>query len=487
MIGSLASTPVASPARIGSRPALALVPAANAPGPGPQEPVDGATLTGGSSTAPTSPKMREEVADVNGNDVITYGLETDGTVSKTYPPGKSAPTGATSWSRYLRELFVPRNVSSSVSADYLPTRKWMFVHDIAFNLGKFAAGAATAAALGMSPIWGGAAMATFNLIIDRTCQTTGFLSTFATPQADRNPRPWIVAGETLDTAGTIIQSAASMIPGAVLPVGMAAAVISVFGGGMRGAAQANIDPRQAVADNLGELRAKNGNQAFVASLLGSLGGMTAFSLLTPVLGTLAAPALTAAAATAAVLSMGAMVRRLDFCPVNEKAVRTVVDELEAGRAVPAPERKNVFRSIATLREQDHVVLGREIGGLIGDRARFDELRAMYHGRRYMLDVRDGAPYIVLRADAELNDRFQAVMQAVLVERLMSSEEHAKRLAQDGPEKTNAWLVSESLRKTPASVDPLVADMKAAGWSVDKMRFVDTGLRSKWEDPAPHAA
>lgn len=187
--------------------------------------------------------------------------------------------------------------------------------------------------------------------------------------------------------------------------------------------------------------------------------------------------------------MAAMLRRLDFHPVNEKAVRRVMEQLGQSHAVPAPEKQEVFRSVLTIGERDRVVLGREIRELVADRPRFDELRSMYRGRNYLLDVRQGEPYIVMRADCSLNDRFQAVMQAVMqavhVERLQEGEEYAQRVAKDGPEAADRMLVSESLSRTPASVEPVIAEMKTAGWSVDKMRFVDSGKRARWEDaPTP---
>lgn len=437
-------------------------------------------LSASLTTAARSSGVQEEVVDLHGNRTTVYGRGADGQIVTT--PSEPKPGLSKGFLEFARQVFVPRHVETSVSSDYLPTRGLTFLRDIAFNVGNFATGSALALAMGMNPVWGGAAMATFNLIRDRVCQTAGFAFSFATPMADRNPRPWIATSEAVDTAGMVLESTVAMVPGLLLPVELAAATVRVFGGCMRGAAMANIDPRQAVGDNLGEMRAKNGNQGYVSSLLGSLAGMGLMHAATPLLGPLAAPVIATASAGLSCLAMAAMVRRLDLHPVNEKAVQTVVRSLAEDGAVPSPDRKGVWKAVAGLARGDRIEMGREIRGLLDDAARFDELRHIYRGRNYLLEAREGRPYVVLRDGCEPADRFQAAVQAVHVERLQDTTEYQDRLEQGGTKAADQWLVAESLAATPPSVTPLLAEMKELGWSVDLLRFRDSGRRARWEGP-----
>jgi hypothetical protein len=323
-------------------------------------------------------------------------------------------------------------------------------------------------------------MATFNLIKDRVCQTTGFVSTFATPMADKNPRPWMLAGEAGDEIGMVLESTAALVPGALLPVSLAACVTRVFSGSMKGAAMANIDPRQAVSDNLGELRAKNGNQGFMASLLGSLAGLAALKVLTPVVGAMAPTILAAGAAVVGVFAMSRLVSNLDYHPVNDQAVHRIVDSLENHRELAGPEKKQVWRTLLHMLDGNTLTLGQDIRPLLDDVPRFQQLKELYRGRNYMLEVRDGKPYIVLREGCAAQDRFTAALQAEYANRFKESPDY-KKLAAEDAKKADQWLVASSLQKTPADPRPLLEKLGKAGWSVDLLRFYDTGNRSRWGD------
>lgn len=417
-----------------------------------------------------------EVVEIEDGHEAVYTVAADGQVSVSKPSGSGLNLGPLA---RVRELFIPSNSASSVSKDYLPTHAFFFLHDVAFNLGNFASGAAIATALGLSPAWGGAAMATFNMIRDRVSQTVSFGSSFAAPKADRNPRPWILAGDMADTTGMIVESTAAVVPGLVLPIALAGAASRVFGGSMKGAAMANIDPRQAIADNLGEVRAKNGNQGFVASLLGSLGGLVAMRTLVPMLGPTAAPMVTAAAAGAAVLAMSGALRRLDLYPINEQGLRRIVDGQEKGGALPGPDKKAVWTALATLRQPDGIQLGHDVGPLVQDSKRFAELTALYRARKYLLEVKQGVPQVVLAQDCSSTDRFAAALQWVQVERLRDTADFRQFVSQGGPEAGDRWLVTESLKKVPSDVGPMLAELKQAGWSTDMLRFADSGQRARW--------
>lgn len=379
-------------------------------------------------------------------------------------------TAAQDWSRRvltgMQTFFLPANLPHSVSPDYLATRKWWFVRDVLSNAAGFCAGAAMGTALGISPVWGGAAMATFNLIRDRVSQGVGFAASFATPIADKNPRPWIVAGETLEHIGTTLDSTVGLFPQHILPIALTGAVLRTTAGTLKGAAMANIGPRQAIADNLGEVGAKNGNQGFVASLLGTTIGLVAHSVMAATLGPSAPLIIAAIGSAGAVAANSMMVNNLDMFPINEATLRTVVER--QGQEIPSPS-SNVWADTPSLWTKNHHQVGRSIEPLVADKPRFEQLRSLYAARKYLLELVDGKPYVVMRKGAEAEDRFLAGLQCVTIDKLQ----------RENPQADRDTLISQSLQATPDNPTALLKQLGQAGWSTDMIRVADDGLRAEW--------
>lgn len=425
---------------------------------------------------------QDQVADINGDKVTLYEFGEDGKVKNDPAAQGNAVTGGLMTS--AKGLFLPSNMPNSVSKDYLTTRRWAFLECLSGSVAGFCAGAAIGGALGIHPVWGGAAMATFNLIRDRASQVTGFLASFLTPKADRNPRVWMVYGQALEHAGTVMDAASAMVPGALLPIAVASGIMRTAAGTMKGAAMANIGPRQAVADNLGEVGAKNGNQGFVASLGGALIGLAATSALTGTLGATGAPVLVAAAGSIlACLSQGMMVKALDYHPLNEMAVERIVEHLEKDPTqVVGPERR-AWSLLPTINHTDKLTLGEPVRPLLDKPERFQELKSLYQGRKYIVEVENSQPYIVLLDKCGPEDRFATVLQSTYIERLSTSEEFLKIQADQGQQAADRWLVEASLKKTPVDCRPLLEQLKEAGWSADALRFYDNGTRASIQPPS----
>lgn len=367
---------------------------------------------------------------------------------------------------------------NSVSKDYLITRGWQFARDLFSN----AAGSATAAGVlsvfGVNQNWA-ILQAPLTMGKDRFCQAVGFGSSFAAPLADRNPRAWMMAGEALEHVGMILESSAPL-PGMFLPAFFGGPLVRILSGNMRGAASAAVEVRQAVADNLGEVRVKNGNQAFVSSLLGSVAGLASAQYLSHHIGPLAYPLVTAIGASLAVVCESMLVKNLDFHPINESGIRQILrDQNEVGKV--AGPQTSAWKPVFSILQKETVVLGQSIQGLAEDKERFTQLLQIYKGRNYLLEAKSGKPYVVLRENANSEDRFTAASQAIRLEELARSDDYRERIASEGLAAADRWLTEVSLQRTPACSKALLQNLKVAGWTSDLVRIQDAGYRARWQN------
>ncbi len=442
------------------------------------------------------PPLKEYFTDEDGDQVITYEVTPDGQVKEHDSSMENSSDGVMgefgklgqflSNNRAVRgakQFLVPNNMPGSVSADYTSTRTWTFLQSIAWNAANYAAGAAIAIALGVNPIWGGAAMATFNMIKDKLSQFIGFASTLAVPMIDRNPRPWIMAGEAIDHAGILVESATALaagVPGALLPIGLAGCVLRTVSGSVKGPSMANIEPRQARAGNLGEVQKKNSNQNVISNLIGSMAGLYAIkSLMSMGFGALSPVIVAAAGAAIAIGSVVGLVKNLDLHPVNEKALRRVIEGLEKDQKVAGPD-PSLWRSLKSIREPDSIVMGdKKLQPRPENLAHIKDLKNLYAGRNYMLDVADGKTSIFMQKGCNAEDCLTATVQAIYADYMATGEEYGKIVAKEGQDKADHWLLKSSLEKTPVDLKPLLGEMQKAGWSTDLLRPHDEGKRSTW--------
>ena len=65
---------------------------------------------------------------------------------------------------------------------------------------------------------------------------------------------------------------------------------------------------------------------------------------------------------------------------------------------------------------------------------------------------------------------QAAYQAVHAEKLLAGADYKAKVKSEGTEAANIWVSEESKKRTPETMQSLLAEMKAAGWSVDTVRF-----------------
>lgn len=438
-----------------------------------------------SSTGPQT----EQLTDVYLGKTTVYATDESGRILVRGGSANPASEGEGRGWTMLKDMFFPVDMQQSVSSDYLITRSWHCARDLVHQAGGFVVGAALFAALGLDPLWGGAGMQTYSMIRDRACQAVGFAASFQVDRAIKNPRAWLVGGEVISNLGLVAQACGALpavtsnVPGGLLAVTLAAFAVSTVGGVMSGAAGASINPRQAIGDNLGELQVKNGNQGTLVSIVGGVIGLELVKPLQAV-GSFTVPVVAAVTGILGALTMIQMVKHLDYHPVNEEGLRRVVDFQEKENKIVGPAPDRFLPMMASLKSKSRFVLGQPGRPLLDHPIRWEQLKHLYQGRQYILEIREGEPYIVLREGCTSEDRLQAALQAVHVERLQASEQFQRVVEEKGPLQAERWLVTASLAKTPADVKPFLAELKRAGWSTDLLRFSDGARRAQWEDPAP---
>lgn len=427
---------------------------------------------------PAIPVQANNLADlveINGEARHSYHKDATGVWSKE--PGKPGAATQADVKKWLGSVFLPSNLPISVSKDYLTTRKWAFLHDTAANVGGFCAGAAIGGALGVNPIWGGAAMATFNLIRERTCQAAGFAISFATPKADKNPRAWMLAGELMEQVGGIADAGAALVPGALLPLALTSGLLRTAANGMKGAAMANIGPRQAVADNLGEVGAKNGNQSFVACFTGAMLGLGLTTALKGAFGGALSPMVVAAGASlVATYAHTKFIKALDYHPINQGVIQDLVSSKEEKGQLAKPEPSKLWSLLPKILNKETIVLGQSIQPLLENPAKLEGLMSRYQDRGYLLDAQNGKPYIVLKEGCSSEERFAAAWQAAELERLAGSPQYQEQLKSGDVAKADQWLQQQSFEKALANPKQTLDELKVLGWSTDALRFQDLGNR-----------
>ena len=420
-------------------------------------------------------RLRTKPASEASGDVVSTTVRAD---FESKNPSMLARAGKKVYS-VAEEFMLPSNFPNSVSQDYAITRKWQLSRDLAGAVSwGYVAGMAISAATLPGIAAAGLTLFTYSLIKDRLNQAVGFVTSIFTPAASRNPRAWLLGGDIIDSAGVALMGGIALAPQYFVPISIGVGLAQTFAGTMRGAASADIGPRQAIADNLGPLQAKNGNQGLLAGNLGLAIGGAMFAGLHGYLGSATLPMIGAATAAAGLFATGRMLRHLDMHPVNEAAARELSGPIENGTEIPDPDRLHTWKALKGILKADKIRVGEKPALLKNDPVRFKALTELYADKNYLLESVDGKPFVVLKQSSGPADRFQAMIQCLHMEKLQASEEFAAVLANDGQDKADFWLVDQSLAKTPKDLKPELAKMQEAGWSTDMVRFLDGNHRAQ---------
>lgn len=439
---------------------------------------------------PPKPSGEVVVKEHVGKDTVTYQRDRQGKVVGSQDdlpvPGWLERSKEKAWSS-----LVPDNLPNSVSPDYVESRKWQLTRDF---FGTFAATSSLAAvttaigpantallALGIA----GVNLANVTWIKQRLPQITQFASTGLAKVAERNPKPWILAADLTVQVSMVAEAATPLLaPTSYYPLLTGLAMAQAIGTVAVNSAGASLTPRQARQGNLGEVTTKNSNQTTLVAIAGATAGLAAVGALTGPLGF--AHAALVVSTVGAVAGTYAKVRKLqalEYDPINEKALRRVLDQGMVG-----PESSQ-FKQLLDIGRQDRLVIGNRPRPVLED-PNFPVLRQLFGNRPYWLTVVDGAPYVVMKNETEGADEIpqaaaplptsasfpermaqvQAAYHAILLEKYLASPDYRREVEQQGAAAANLAAVQKTMARTPDDVHGFLKQMQAQGWSVDMIRF-----------------
>lgn len=392
-------------------------------------------------------------------------------------------------------LFVPKNVDSTMTKDYVPTRWWQLAREFMGSVSYgFAAGQASAMALELlikaqpgvaaATVGLGLGMYWFPKIVEQLRNGTSMATSTVAEVADRRPKAYYLAGDIVDNIGTGILSCAALVPSLYAPITIGVGLLQTGAGVIKGRAGANMGFRQAInpQETLPEINTKQSNQSIALNLVSMVAGAglqyavggTALAVALPIVG--------CAAAALAVFATSQYLKHLNMENINEAAVRRVVDQLDAGQEIPAPEGKRVWKNLLTLKEKDTIELGQDPTLLKqSGQKRYAQLLDTYKDKKYLLETLQGKPYIVIKKGATKEDSLAAVIQAIQIEKLSQTPEYSKVLNSQGPDAADYWLTSRSLEKVDRQMPGLMARLKDKGWATDLINFLDTDQRFSEEE------
>lgn len=385
--------------------------------------------------------------------------------------GQSRTVGRTDWKDCLQRFFLPSNYQTSVSKDYLPTRAWGFAHGVAAGCAHYCSTEAM-----LSSVMGGVVgPLTVGLVwtLRGSISKVGHIAgSLLVDRADKNPRLWMKVGSLTDIACTMAESTLAAIPHAYLGLAMPTAILRAFAGVMAGAAGAPIGQRQAIANNLGEMATKDGNQNMLASALGGALGFSLQKLLTPACGPMAGAAVAVVAGSLQGFLYTKWLKALEYRPVNQDVLRKMV---ELGRAPSVQECSDV-QGLKRLLVPDPIRLGQPISGLVKQPQRLHELCHLFAGRKYLIELDSSdKPYVVLGQTATPQDLLLALWQSLQIEKLAADSPSGPISQAERREQ----ILKKSLELTPTAPDSILQQLRSAGWSSDCLRFCDSGDRAIW--------
>ena len=359
---------------------------------------------------------------------------------------------------FLQGVLLPSKMPDSVSPDYVASRKWNFLVELAGSSQSYLGTAAALGAVGIGngPLTVGLAWMTRDAIDG----VGKFVGSHYGRQADRDPKGWVAKGEYVHAAGMMMESTLAVAPQAFLVIAPTANAIKAFGSTVKGAAQAPIELHQARDNNLGELRSKNNNQNMVAGMIGGALGFGLEKLGSSLIGDAATPVLMAAATATKLFATHGYVKSLDLDPVTEKRAFTHVRKW-----LELPKRGHQLKNLE---------LGAAVADFVADPERFQQLTKLYGQRNYLLDLHQDTISVVLHQDSTAEDQLQAVMQASVVRLLQDSPLYQAKISREGDGPARDWLLRTSLGAVSQLVSSFARDED------DPLRFNAESRRARWE-------
>lgn len=382
-------------------------------------------------------------------------------------PRRKGPLGA------LEGLFLPAGYPDSVSPDYLRTRKYCWAHNIFSSAIVFFNTQFVLASVGVALPDPAAAALGWTLR-----QWIGGLGKFAgahlAGRVDQDPKNWYAVGKGVFQAGMVGEAALALAPGAFLPIAIGSQVVKSAGDTLVAASQANIERHFARAGNMGEVRARNGNQDTV---MDGIGTAMALAIQAGLKATQAGPA--GLAAAYGVLAAGSLLmawqasRALDMrVPSPQKMVELAGRYLDSGQAGTPEEFDRSLGLLASMTGSfGHRV--QMAAGLEGLRDRPETMRRLvdlFADKDYLVYQDEGSTRVVFRPTATPETVAEAALVVARLERRLQGRK-------DPEDAAVLEALEESLRSLPEH-QGFARSLREAGWELDSCT-VPSGVRAEW--------
>lgn len=421
-----------------------------------------------------APSLRERSRALAGEAAYGWG---SAPAARSVQPEKGGLMG------FLRRVFLPQGYPRSVHPDYAPSRRWAFVRNLASGAASYFGTAAVVGAMGfgaIGPLTAGMAW----MIRDSVDGLGRFAGSFYAHKADQDPRGWSVRGEIADTLGVVTESALAVAPQLFLVLAPVGNLLKAGGSAVKNAAQASIEKHQAVGDNVGEVRAKNNNQEMLASGLGVALGYGLDLVTRATVGPVAGPVVAAALGAVSLYAQIQYSRALQMHDLNPRSVRHIVESLLSEGRLPPPSRRrllsDVVEEVKTAITGRKWIVGSPVEPLTRHPARFERLRELFSGRRYLVDFDGDALRLVLHRQADRRDTLAALVHATLLEVLRESPRYRQKLEQEGEEAARWWALEISVRAAPPTQQGLLEKLAALGWNTERIVRGSSELRAEWQ-------
>lgn len=390
---------------------------------------------------------------------------------------------------FFRRVMLPENYPDSVHEDYMPHRKWQFIRDVTAGMTSFYATSAVVGAMGFGKF--GPLSAGMTWMIRDAVDGVGKLgASLVAHKADKDPRAWFVNGEFFSGVGTLAECALLLAPQTFPLTAPLANICKATGTGIKNAASASIEKHQALGNNLGDLRSKNGNQSMLASALGvglALAGQVG---LETVIGGAAVPVLAVATTALALFAQKKSCDVLQIYDITESGLRSTVKEWVDTGELHGPGPRGGFFSWfpkpgEMFRNETDVKMGCKLEEIARDKAHFEKLRSLYHDRRWILDF-DGKDnvHIALHPKAQPRDMVAAMVQAELITAARSNKTYKELSKSKGRAAAADWAIETSLRATPRDTAAFLEQLGALGWTTDRVLISAGSPRVEWQ-PGPN--
>ncbi|MCE7869936.1 hypothetical protein DYH09_06110 [bacterium CPR1] len=420
-------------------------------------------------------------SEVNGEQVTVYQPTGDHVVlsdGKTGVPRQS----------FFKRVMLPENFPTSVHEDYAPHRKWQFIRDVSAGMTSFYATSALVGAMGFGEI--GPLSAGMTWMIRDAVDGVGKMgASLIAHKADKDPRAWFVKGEVFAGVGSLAETTLLLAPQTFPITAPLANICKALGTGTKNAASAAIEKHQALGNNLGDLRSKNGNQSMLASALGAGLAIAGQLVGERFLGPAAVPLLAVGTTALALFAQKKSVDVLQIYDITESGLRSAVRDWVKEGQLPGPGPSGGFFTWfptpgGMFSNETDVKLGCSLEEITRDKAHFDELRSWYRDRRYMLDF-DGKDnvQIALHPEAQPRDLVAAMVQAELLTAARTSQTFKELSKNQSREAARDWAIKTSLRAAPTDSQGFLEKLERLGWSTERILLSAGQARVTWQ-PGP---